>query len=131
LTTEGGKETSARSLVGSLSSTRRESLSLKVSGTTIEEEIEENPIIVDELPIHKGLVYEETMVGARVPDVVKVRGSCTLLVESLVNQTSLEVIVANVTTYFKRKKVFTTMDISILVLVVKASSKMPILFFSH
>jgi len=128
LTTEGGKETLARSLVGSLSSTRRESLSLKVSGTTIEEEIEENPIIVDELPIHKGLVYEETMVGARVPDVVKVRGSCTLLVESLVNQTSLEVIVANVTAHFKRKKVFTTMDISILVLVVKASSKMPILF---
>uniref|UniRef100_B9GG26 Uncharacterized protein n=1 Tax=Populus trichocarpa TaxID=3694 RepID=B9GG26_POPTR len=71
LTTEGGKETSARSLVGSLSSTRRESLSLKVSGTTTEEEIEENPIIVDELPIHKGLVYKETMVGARVPDVVK------------------------------------------------------------
>jgi hypothetical protein len=39
LATEGGKETSAKSLVGSLSSIRRESLSLKVSGTTTEEEI--------------------------------------------------------------------------------------------
>lgn len=128
MTTEGGKETSARSLVESLSSTRRESLSLKVSGTSTKEEIKENPIILDELPIHKGLVYEETMVGARVPDVIKVGGSCTLLVESLVNQTPLEVI-ANVVAHFKRKKVFTTVDISILVLVVKASSKM-LIFFS-
>ena len=70
----GRKKYFARSLVGSLSLTRRELLSLKVSGITTQEQIEENPIIVDELSVLKGLVYEETMVGAKVPNVIKVEG---------------------------------------------------------
>jgi len=122
---EKEKEISTRSIEGSMSVSRRGSLSFDVSGTVTKKEIEYDTINMDEHIIHEDFILEEAMVRANTPSQIKARGNYTPLARGQTYLTLIEIIMS-VVIASKRKRVSTPVDTSVLTSFVEASLVMMI-----
>jgi len=90
-------------------------LSLNLSEGETREEIEGDPIITDELPIP-----EDTMTETRTLIEIEARGSYTPLLRGQTNLAPHLEVIVGVVACFKRKMVFTPMEIDVSALTIEA-----------